>query len=205
VTKRMHWFLPQAPDVLGMLRRQSAVTVDGIDELVAWARGEAGAAERLRRCEHLADERKRELREALSEAFSTPLEPEDIFELSRGLDEILNGAKNVAGEAEAMRTAPDAQIAEMAAELADGTRRLAEAFAMFERNDRAGATAAADRAVKDQRRLQHTYRAAMSALVDVPELREVAARRELYRRLARTGDQLADVAERVWYSVLKER
>jgi uncharacterized protein Yka (UPF0111/DUF47 family) len=202
---RRHWFLPQVPNVLGMLREQSAITVEGVDALVAWAGGDAAAPGRLRECEHRADRRKRELREALTEAFSTPLEPEDIFELSRGLDEILNSAKNVVGEAEAMQTAPDTAIAEMATELADGTRRLAEVFATIEREDRAGATAIADRAVKDQRHLQHTYRAAMSALVDVEDFREIAARRELYRRLARTGDELAGVAERVWYSVLKER
>jgi hypothetical protein len=44
----------------------------------------------------------------------------------------------------------------------------------------------------------------MSALLALPDLHEVAARRELYRRLARTSDGLVDVAERVWYSVLKE-
>jgi hypothetical protein len=44
----------------------------------------------------------------------------------------------------------------------------------------------------------------MSALIDAGDLREVAARRELYRRLARTSDHLIEVAERVWYSVLKE-
>lgn len=44
----------------------------------------------------------------------------------------------------------------------------------------------------------------MSALIDVDDLRELAAKRELYRRLARTADQLVGVAERVWYSVLKE-
>jgi hypothetical protein len=38
----------------------------------------------------------------------------------------------------------------------------------------------------------------------VDDLREVAARRELYRRFARTSDDLREVAERVWYSVLKE-
>lgn len=200
-----HWFLPQAPDVLGMLRQQSAITVEGMEELVVWASGDAAAADRLRKCEHRADDRKRELRKALTEAFSTPLEPEDIFELSRGLDEILNSAKNIVGEAEAMQAEPDASIAEMAAELADGTRRLAEAFAMIERDDRADATAVADRAVKDQRHLEHTYRTAMSALIDVQDIREIAPRRELYRRLARTGDELARVAERIWYSVLKER
>lgn len=130
------------------------------------------------------------------EAFSTPLEPEDIFELSRGLDEILNSAKNIVGEAEAMQTAPDGAMAEMAAELADSTRRLAEIFAMMTRNDRAVATAVAELAVKDQRHLEHTYRVAMSALVDDQNLREVTARRELYRRLTRTGDDLVGVAER---------
>ena len=44
----------------------------------------------------------------------------------------------------------------------------------------------------------------MSALVAVDDLREVAAKRELYSRLARTSDELREVAERVWYSVLKE-
>jgi uncharacterized protein Yka (UPF0111/DUF47 family) len=199
---RMHWFLPQTPDVLGMLRRQAAITVEGVDELVAWAKGEAAAAERLRLCEHRADESKRELREALTEAFSTPLALEDIFELSRGIDEIVNDAKNLVGEAEAMRTEPDAAIAEMAGEIAAGTRQLAEALELLEAGDSAGATAAADRAVKDQRHLQHTYRASMSALVDIEDPREVTARRELYRRLARTGDELARVAERIWYSVL---
>jgi uncharacterized protein Yka (UPF0111/DUF47 family) len=201
---RSHWFLPRSADVLGMLSEQAAITVEGMEALAAWAGGEAAAAERLRRFEHQADERKRELRVALTEAFSTPLEPEDIFELSSGLDEVLNSAKNIVGEAEAMSTAPDAATAEMATELLEGTRRLAEAFAIYAGGDRAGATAAADRAVKDQRHLQHSYRAAMSALIDVQDLREIAARRELYRRLARTGNELARVAERVWYSVLKE-
>ncbi len=202
--KHMHWFLPRTADVLAMLRHQAAITVEGTDELVAWAKGDATAAERLRLCEHRADESKRELREALTEAFSTPLALEDIFELSRGIDEIVNDAKNLVGEAEAMRTEPDAAIAEMAEEIAAGTRQLASALELLEAGDSSGATAAADRAVKDQRHLQHTYRASMSALVDIQDPRELTARRELYRRLARTGDELARVAERIWYSVLKE-
>jgi uncharacterized protein Yka (UPF0111/DUF47 family) len=201
---RAHWFLPEAPDVLGMLQEQSEIAIEGLDSLVAWAGGDTAAADRLRQAEHHADKKKRELRGALTKAFSTPLEPEDIFELSRGLDEILNMAKNVAGEAEAMHSPPDLATAEMAGELAEGTRRLAEAFAMFAKDDRHGATTTADRAIKDQRHLQHTYREAMSALIENPDIREVAARREIYRRLARCGDELVRVAERVWYSVLKE-
>jgi len=50
------WFLPERPDVLGMLRRQAAVTCDGMVALVGWANGEPDAAQRVRDCEHRADE-----------------------------------------------------------------------------------------------------------------------------------------------------
>ena len=116
--RRHRWFLPETPDVLGMLREQTAITIEGMEALVAWSNGEPGAANRLRECEHRADDRKRELRAALTVAFTTPLEPEDIFELSTELDLTLNSAKNTVREAEVMETAPDEAISQMAVELA---------------------------------------------------------------------------------------
>ena len=92
----------------------------------------------------------------------------------------------------------------MAAELAEGVRDLSEAFEQLAARERAAATEVADRAAKSQSRIEKVYRQSMSALVAVDDLREVAAKRELYRRLARTSDDLREVAERVWYSVLKE-
>jgi uncharacterized protein len=202
--KARRWFLPESPDVLGMLRGQVAITVEGMEALLAWAHGEVEAVQQLRDCEHRADESKRALRVALSEAFTTPLEPEDVFELSRGLDRVLNDAKNTAREADLMQTTSDASIVEMAAELLSGTRHLADAFGALAQGRTAAATESADHAAKSQSRLEHVYREAMSALIEVDDLRQVAARRELYRRLARTGDDLREVAERIWYSVLKE-
>ncbi len=201
---RHRWFLPETPDVLGVLREQTAITMEGMEALIAWSVGEPGAADRLRECEHRADDHKRELRAALTISFTTPLEPEDIFELSTELDRMLNSAKNTVREAEVMETRPDQAMSEMAAELADGVRDLSEAFEQLAAGDRAAATDAADRAAKSQTRVEKVYRQSMSALVAVDDLREVAAKRELYRRLARTSDDLREVAERVWYSVLKE-
>ena len=198
------WFLPHSPDVLGALRAQTAATVDGLDALAKWAAGDEVAAERVRECEHLADDRKRELRAALSEAFSTPLEPEDIFQLSTGLDRVMNAAKNIVREAEVLERRPDPPMAELAAALAEGTHHLAEAFAALGDGGGQAATDAADAALESQHRVEHAYRAGMSGLLDMTDLHEVAARRELYRRLAHTSDGLTDVAERVWYSVLKE-
>ena len=132
------WFLPETPDVLAMLCAQADLTVQGMDALKAWANGDPAAADQVRRLEREADDRKRELRAALTVAFTTPLDPEDIFELSRGLDEVLDSAKNAVREAEVMRAAPDAAIADMTTELAEGTRRIEDAFAALARRHRVG-------------------------------------------------------------------
>jgi uncharacterized protein Yka (UPF0111/DUF47 family) len=198
------WFLPDVPDVLGMLRHQTEITTAGMEALVRWAGGDAGAERELRDFEHAADDAKRDLRAALTEALTTPLDPEDLFELSRGLDDVLNSAKDTVREAEVMGTTPDHAIVALAERLAEGVRCLAAAFDALAAGKSERATAEADAAVKSQRRLEREYRRAMSELVVVDDLREVTARRELYRRLSRASDTLVTVAERVWYSVPKE-
>jgi cephalosporin hydroxylase len=71
-------------------------------------------------------------------------------------------------------------------------------------NDGTTATAEADAAVAAERRMEKIYRQAMSDLLSCEDLREVMARRELYRRLLAAGERMAEVAERVWYAVVKE-
>jgi uncharacterized protein Yka (UPF0111/DUF47 family) len=199
----MKWFLPETPDVLGLLRAQLAVTIDGIDAFAAWAGGDREAQAQVRDDEHRADAAKRDLYRALRSAFVTPLEPEDLFALSRGIDRILNQAKDTVREAEIMAYPPDAHLAAMAAELAAGVRSLDLAVAGLAPGAR-GTTAAADAAIKSARRIERVYRAAMAELLEVDDLRAVMARRELYRRGARIGEAVVDVAERVLYAVVKE-
>ncbi|HUO71802.1 MAG TPA: DUF47 family protein [Solirubrobacteraceae bacterium] len=200
---RRHWFLPDSPDLLGMLQRQLVVTVQGMDAFAAWAAGDAGAADRTRALEHEADGLKRELKLALREAFTTPMGPEDLFALSHGVDWVLNYAKDVIGESEVMACPPDEAIAEMARLLADAVRDIREAIA------RLGSTPgdpvdAAEAAVKAERSVEKVYRRAMAALLEEEDLREVIARRELYRRCSRIGEVIVDVAERVGYAIAKE-
>lgn len=205
--RKMGWFLPENPDVLGTLRRQAAVTMEGMEALVEWAGGDVAASDRLRDAEHRADEVKLQLRAGLKEAFITPVGAEDLFVMSGRLDAVLNGAKDAVRESEVMAIAPDATVAGMAACLAEGVHHLADAFDRLgqkENGDGEAATDAADKAVKTQRQLERVYRAGMSALLEVQDLREVIGRRELYRRFARIGDELIEAAERVWYAAVKE-
>jgi uncharacterized protein Yka (UPF0111/DUF47 family) len=198
-----HWFLPKNPDLLGLLCEQSAITVDGMQALVAWAAGEDGAGDRVREYEHQADDKKRQLWRELRDAFSPPIDAEDLFSLSSDLDEVLNAAKNLVREIEVMTIAPDTAAHEMTVLIAEATQSLAAAFALLG-NEEGDATVCADAAIKSTRRAEHVYRAAMSALLQVDDLREVMARREMYRRLSRIGDHIHTVADRVWYAVMKE-
>jgi uncharacterized protein Yka (UPF0111/DUF47 family) len=197
------WFLPETPDVLAMLREQIAVTIGGMDALVAWARGDAAMADEVRRIEHEADDRKRALQKALVEAFTTPYDPEDVYSIVRGVDWILNLAKDAVRESEVMACPPDSPVAEMASLLREAVGHIDEAVAGLQAR-RHGATDSADAAVKAERRLERVYRQAMADLLELDDLREVTARRELYRRFSRIGEHTAEVAERIWFAVIKE-
>jgi uncharacterized protein Yka (UPF0111/DUF47 family) len=202
---RRHWFLPETPDVLGLLLVQLEVTVRGIDAFAAWAAGgDAQASATVHAVEHEADTAKLALRNALRDTFVTPLDPEDLFTLSRGIDWILNHAKDAIGEAEAMGCPPDAATATMAALLAESVGHLEEGVARIAAGRPGDAGEAADAAVKAERKLEKAYRAAMGALAELDDLRLVICRQELYRRCSRMGETAVDVAERLIYAVLKE-
>jgi uncharacterized protein Yka (UPF0111/DUF47 family) len=91
----------------------------------------------------------------------------------------------------------------MAGQISEAVRQLAQAIdRLGARED--GATSAADAAIKAVRQLEKRYRGAMAALLNSTDVRELTARRELYRRCSRIGDSAVDVAERVIYAVVKE-
>jgi uncharacterized protein Yka (UPF0111/DUF47 family) len=208
MARGLSWFLPKTPDVLGMLRHQAEITETAMDALTAWASGDEEAAKRVRETEHEADDQKRALRAALKAAFITPIGAEDIFVLSGRLDAVLNGAKDAVRESEIMAMPPDEPVVAMTGFLAEGVHHLADAFAKLEagagESDGADATDAADAAIKAQRQVERVYRRAMSALLEIEDLREVMGRRELYRRFSRISDDITEVAERVWYAAVKE-
>ena len=204
--KGTRWFLPETPDVIGMLQSQADITARGMAAFAAWARGDESRAEDVRSAEHECDEVRRRLVDAVSEAFTTPLEPEDLFQLSRDLDKVINGAKNTVREAEAMEVPPDQATADMAVLLAEGVEHLRTAFGFLDGNGKSAvpATESADAAVKSQRSLERIYREAAGDLLQFTDVRIVTARREFYRRVSAISDDIVSVADRIWYSRVKE-
>ncbi len=113
--KRGRWFLPEEPDVVRLIRAQLAVTLTTLDDFGAWAGGEAAAGGRVRDSAERGDAAKRALTGALRSAFVLPIEPEDVFTISRGIDWIRRDAADVVAEAGVLACEPDAGLAEVAA------------------------------------------------------------------------------------------
>lgn len=200
---RSHWFLPETPDVLGTLAAQADITVTGIAAFAAWAHGDSAREADVRAAEHEADQVRRELQTQLRHAFSTPIDQEDLYSLSELLDSVMNAAKNIVREADALGVAPDAPVAAMADHLAEGLGHLRIALAHLT-GDGDTATSEADAALAAERRMEKVYRQAMRDLGAVEDIRYAISLRELYRRVLESGERLAAVAERVWYAVVKE-
>jgi uncharacterized protein Yka (UPF0111/DUF47 family) len=198
-----HWFLPDTPDVIGLLREQTAVTLEALEALAAWGAGNAGAAQIVRDTKPRADKAKRDVLNALREAFILQLEPEDVFTLSRGLDWILDHSRDLIEEAEAMGVVSDPGIAEMAQLLVEATRQIDEAIGRLGADDDR-ATAAADAAIATVRRLEHIYYRETAKLLELTHTRERISHRELYRRCDRIAEVVIEVAERIVYAVVKE-
>jgi uncharacterized protein Yka (UPF0111/DUF47 family) len=201
------WFLPETPDVIGMLRRQADISAEGMAAFAEWACGDTARADEVRVAEHECDEVRRGLVDAVSEAFTTPLQPEDLFQLSRDLDKVINGAKNTVRESEVMGVPPDQATADMAVLLAEGVDHIRTAFSALGvrvAKSPVSATEAADAAVKSQRNLERVYRQAAGDLLQLSDIAEITARREFYRRVSAISDDIVSVADRIWYSQVKE-
>ena len=203
MTERRRWFLPEMPDVRGLLLAQVAVTREGVEAFEAWCRREPGAADRVRDAEDRGDVAKRAVLSALRGAFVTELEPEDLFSLSRGVDRILNFTKDLVNEAELLGMEADAGLTEMAALLRGALDDIDDAIGRLG-SDADGATAAADAAIRNARDIEHVYYRGMAALLEVDDRSERISGRELYRRCERIGEAVIDVAERVVYAVVKQ-
>lgn len=195
--------MPETPDVRGILRRQLAATIRGAEALAAWSAGEPAAAQLVRDAEHEGDAIKRELLESIRAAFVLPFEPEDVFTLSRSVDLTLNYCRDLVNESEVMEVRPDEGIAEMASALVASLDQIDRAFeALGEDPD--VATAAADAAIKEERRMAHAYYSGMGALLELEDMRQRIGRRELYRRCLRIGEVVVEIGDRVVYAVVKQ-
>lgn len=185
---------PKAPDFFNLLSRQAAQVTHTVNLLVDFmGTHDPLVAKQIKRDEHDADVIKVDNIHTLNEAFTTPIDREDIYRAIMDLDEIVNFCKDTVSEMDVLGVAPDRYTYEMASLLREGVQALA---AGFEHLGSAPARAAeeADIARKADRRVEKLYRKALADLFQGTDYLNMFKRREIYQHLARAAERMAHCA-----------
>ena len=117
-----------------LLSRQSGKTLDGLEAL--WNFTENGTKEKrtlVGKIEREADELRRVLIEELDKTFVTPLDREDIYALSRAIDDVVDYANSTVDEMEIYEVKGDHHIKEMVNILRKAARELDDAVKILKR------------------------------------------------------------------------
>uniref|UniRef100_UPI0025FF1FAD DUF47 domain-containing protein n=1 Tax=uncultured Dechloromonas sp. TaxID=171719 RepID=UPI0025FF1FAD len=155
---------PKMPDFFGLLAEQCQNVAQTAGRLVEFMEsGDPAVGQCIRQDEHDADRIKIRNLHTLNEAFSTPIDREDIYRAIVDLDEIVNYCKSTVSEMEVLGLAPDKHCLEMAMHIKLGTDALVQGYSRLAKNPQAAA-ADADTARKAERRVEKNYRRAISEL-----------------------------------------
>lgn len=194
---------PKMPDFFAMLTRQCqqvAQTAGLLVEFMETAAPETGR--QIRKDEHEADRVKIHNLHTLNEAFSTPIDREDLYRAIMDLDEIVNYCKTTVSEMEVLGLAPDKHCLEMAMHIKLGTDALLLGFTRLATSPAAAADDA-DAARKAERRVEKAYRRAIADLFQGDDYIHMFKRREIYRHLSNAADRMAHCANTLHDIVVK--
>lgn len=159
-------------------------------------------SERIHRLEDQGDEQRATLLTELAQALTTPIDREDLFRLSRSIDDVLDNLRDFAIELERYGAEPHERFAAPLDALARGLEELETAIRQL-RGDASTATAAA-RAAKHANDARHAYHDSMSDLLHEEQVTMTTLRqRELLRRLDVAGLRLGEAADALASGALK--
>jgi uncharacterized protein len=182
------------------LKEQAQLTLEGLDALKSYITTQNPAdAELLDAKERAADEVRRILIDDLNKTFVTPFDREDIFALSRTIDDVLDYANSTVSELEILKVTPTPFMQSIAALLRDAAYELFMAVSSLEAHP-AVANDHAQRAKALENRVENIYREALADLFkgaeDVKHVIKMMKQREVYRHLSNAadrGDEAANV------------
>lgn len=195
--------LPTAPDFFSLLAEQSMHVEQTVELLAEFMEG--GSAEialRIRQDEHDADDVKVANIHTLNEAFSTPIDREDIYRAIVTLDEVVNCCKDTVREMDALGVAPDAFMLEMARLLHTGATALRNGYGKLGRMT-AEAAADAEQARKADRKIEKLYRTALAELFSGTDYILMFKKREVYRHLTNAAERMAHCASTLHDIIVK--
>ncbi len=186
-----------------LLSRQSLKSIDGLDALLNFAEnGTKENANLVRNIEREADELRRILIQELDQTFITPIDREDIFDLSRAIDDVVDYANTTVDEMEIYEVKGDHHIQEMVNILRKATRELNDAVKILKDYPKI----ASEHAVKAkayENQMEKAYHMALADLFKGTDTVYMLKMREIYRHLSNAADRGDEAANIISSIVMK--
>jgi predicted phosphate transport protein (TIGR00153 family) len=192
---------------LKLLNDQASLTLQGMDLLKDYMNDQGAAvARKLTTTEEEADEVRRILIDELLRNFITPIDREDIFTLSRAIDDVLDYAYSTVDEMEILKVCPTPYMHRIASLLRDAAFEIHMGVQRLEDHPRV-ASEHAQRAKALENRVEGVYREAVADLFSGPQnvedILQMLKMREVYRHLSNAADRGDEAANVVADIVVK--
>ena len=198
----------QRDSMVELLIRQAEFTHQGLQLLQSYTRDpQPETAQQLRSVEKDADEVRRMLIDELNRNFITPLDREDIFALSRAVDDVVDYADTTVDEMVLLGIEPTPFLERMASLLTDASAEIHKGVLRLQ--DRPSvANEHAMRAKALENRVERVYREAIADLFsgprDLDHVVEMLKLREIYRHLSNAADRGDEAANVIADIVVKK-
>ncbi len=201
------FFKPRQDKFLRLLIEHAAKTLEGLECLEEFMKKPSGKrADRIRMLEKEADEVRRILIDELNRTFVTPMDREDIFALSRAIDDVIDYANTTVEEMVLLEVEPNAFLQRMVSLLREACYEIHKAMLRLKDHPNV-ANDHAIRAKALENRVEHVYREAIADLFNGPEdihhVMDMLKLRELYRHLSNCADRGDEAANVITDIVIK--
>lgn len=190
-----------------LLVSQARVTLEALENLVEFMEtGDDRAGDRVQKAEKEADELRRILIDELNSSFVTPFDREDIFALSRAIDDVLDYSDTTVDEMRLLEIEPNTYLRRMTSLLRDAGNEIHMAMLRIQDHPNV-ALDHATRAKALENRVENVYREAIADLFSGPEdihhVMEMLKLRETYRHLSNAADRGDEAANIIGDIVVK--
>ncbi|MFA5826099.1 MAG: DUF47 family protein [Gallionellaceae bacterium] len=194
---------PKVPDFFHMLTEQNLKVAHTVDLLVEYMEHDGPeVADALKLDVHEADLIKVRNLHELNDAFSTPIDREDIYRAIMALDDIVMYCKTTVHEMDVLGVKPDEFMLGISHNIQEGVTALSAGFGKLATKP-AEAAKDADAARKAERRAEKQYRVALSTLFEGSDYVNMFKRREIYRHLTNAAHHMAQCANTLHDIVVK--
>ena len=194
---------PKVPDFFHMITEQTLMVSRTVDLLVEYMEHDgAQVAEALKLDVHEADLIKVRNLHELNDAFSTPIDREDIYRAIIALDDIVMYCKTTVHEMDVLGVKPDQFMQDISHCIKEGVDALANGYAKLGTTP-ASAAEDANLARQAERHAEKLYRVALPKLFDGTDYINMFKRREIYRHLTNAAEHMALCANRLHDIVVK--